>query len=679
MYTPIPTEPPETEIPPNVPPETQPREPVDATKASCWQEWKDGRFTIMPEDNCFMDLWDVNIIMALLATAVLLPFEVALIAVPPHSLYVLDKCIDVIFTVDIIVNFNVAYTLPNAHSSETYQRAPLKIARHYMSVPFSENLTAGWFWPDVLTVFPWEVVTSDTSVHSMRLVRVLRLVRMLRLVRVIKLFRRWHTHLGFSFALVKAARCMGITLLVTHWLACLWAHIGLYADDYMETDADKDSWLSRTHLASAKAVHEFSLFEVYSLALYFCIVVLTTVGFGDIVPLNDVEIVMMTVTLLLTGIIWTWVVANIVDIISNLDLYALRFNQAMDDLNMLMASYRVSPELKRRIRRHLHEAYYIHQERHHQDVIKWLSDGLQGQLAVEAGVAQVCGSIWYFQDVLRSDWMIDIAQHFKADMFSPNEIIMHKTSVSVIRKGSCVRKGAVLIREAVIGEDMILMSDFLKDSSCARTLTICEVMSLSRSELVSVCEKHETLNQRIRKAQVKLAVWRAFVLTARKIRAHRRRKGACWDSYFDGSAAQEEQQLKSGFASLLRGSRRPGWVESMAAMRGGPLQSQSEAAPEMESSNPSAEALLELRALRERLEEHRAEALERLDALAARLPPPEAAGAQASSPQPLEAPCAGRPPSPTQRRVGMPSALAALGSASRPMSPKTRQTRQHTR
>eukprot|EP00928_Gymnodinium_smaydae_P070764 TRINITY_DN54536_c0_g1_i1.p1 TRINITY_DN54536_c0_g1~~TRINITY_DN54536_c0_g1_i1.p1 ORF type:complete len:715 (-),score=108.32 TRINITY_DN54536_c0_g1_i1:117-2261(-) len=539
--------------------------PPEARRSICavfCEKWQLGRFTVVPEDNPVMDAWDLVVITALFATAVVLPFEVALLTShPPAVVYTIGKCIDYIFTLDILITFNVAFTVKdnNRSTMDMYEKRPLFIARQYMAVPFSDNLAAGWFWPDVITVIPWESLPVVRNMSSLRLIRVLRLVRMLRLVRVIKLFKRWQTHSGVSYSFVKILTCACTTLLLVHWLACFWAHLGLNP-----LDAETTTWLSN-HLTEGMDIQERPRLEIYNHALYFCTVVLTTVGFGDIVPTNNVEVVIMILTIFLTGITWAWVVANVVNVITNMDVFGTHFNQIMDDMNALMTTTGCTKSLKLRIRRHIHESYNVQRRRHHHDAIKWLSAGLQGELAIQSGVDKAIECIWYFRD-LPNNVIIELADEFKGELFSPNEIIMERHSVSVIMRGSCIKRGKMFSRDAVIGEDVILASEWLRDTSCPRTLTFLEVMSIHRDSLRDAAAKYPDFDRKLRKAQLKLALWRSFVQQAweRKKKTQALTKGqsaprSAWDSqYFqtgDGGdgVAERQKAVSSGF----------GWAESM--------------------------------------------------------------------------------------------------------------------
>merc|ERR1719362_2784778 len=99
---------------------------------------------------------------------------------------------DLIFAMDILITFQVAFIVPNSLTNDMYERAPIKIAKNYMALPSLSSFSVGWFWLDVLTITPWD----QLGCSSVRFLRILRLLRMVRLLRVLKILSRWYTRLG---------------------------------------------------------------------------------------------------------------------------------------------------------------------------------------------------------------------------------------------------------------------------------------------------------------------------------------------------------------------------------------------------------------------------------------------------------------------------------------------------
>mmetsp|Transcript_95100 Transcript_95100/g.182821 ORF Transcript_95100/g.182821 Transcript_95100/m.182821 type:complete len:675 (+) Transcript_95100:73-2097(+) len=594
-------------------------------RISCCERWSRGDFTIVPENNSFLDIWDIIVITALFTTAFVVPFEVALYEKSPPFCNYMSRCIDIIFGIDIVLTFNVAYPITNPLAKDFYERAPCKIARQYMAFPFTDKFRAGWFWPDLATVFPWSEVhkyllkgrgasvKEDSSVlNEIRLVRVLRLIRMFRLVRVVKLVKRWRSQIGFSSAYTDVAKCFLCTLLAVHWFACLWSYLGVNLPG---------SWLEIRCEMKGFRKEDFTRFEIYNLALYFCTMILTTVGLGDILPSTQVEIALGTATMLATGVMWAWVLASIVNVITNSDAFGTAYAGLMDDLNALMETRGVSTNLRVRLRKYLEEAEHVHRLRHQRNSVTSVTKGLQGELAVEAGVGEVCECVWYLRNISHYV-LIDLSQYFMPDMFCPGEFLNEDNTTMVMRRGTSFHKGRVLVRDAVIGEDMILVSDHLRETWFPRALSFVEVMKLTRDDLVKVCERHVDFSRRIRRAQIKLAVWRAFIAAGKAEMALRNQKVASSSKAWSKTIAMREETdplnpdvnggSKRGFSLTQKPFQQmqmvpANWQPPEGGAGGGG------------GGAGSAELILELRALGTRIEESSAGLRRQLDKLDARI------------------------------------------------------------
>merc|ERR1711879_398589 len=111
-------------------------------------------------------------------------------------------------------------------------------------------------------------------------------------------------------------------------------------------------------------------------------------------------------------------------------------------------------------------------------------------------------------------------------MYAPAEFILDKASVKIIRRGSCIGKGRVLTTGDAIDDDVVLDTEYLRESMCPKTLTFLEVAALSRSDLMSVCQKHSDFSKQIRTAQIKFAIWRGIIYAARQVK----KKGSHWET-----------------------------------------------------------------------------------------------------------------------------------------------------
>jgi hypothetical protein len=176
---------------------------------------KSHRFRIHPEGS-FMVKWDMMMLVALLFTAIVTPYEIAFIeTVPWDTMFTVNRAVDILFLFDLIFSFFVMFYDTDGRLVKNWYR----IARRYLT---------GMFIVDFLSILPFDTVKfmapelSDTTIRFMRLPRLLKL---LRLSRVIKIFRRWESYFGVLHQSMMMAQLAMMLFLLNHWMACLWVSI----------------------------------------------------------------------------------------------------------------------------------------------------------------------------------------------------------------------------------------------------------------------------------------------------------------------------------------------------------------------------------------------------------------------------------------------------------------------
>lgn len=97
-------------------------------------------YVIMP-DSRFKTFWNLTVILLLGYTSTVVPFQVAFVDHDTNFSILLNYLIDILFGVDIIVNFLSAYETRN-HRIEIRIK---HIVREYAT---------GWFFLDLLATFP---------------------------------------------------------------------------------------------------------------------------------------------------------------------------------------------------------------------------------------------------------------------------------------------------------------------------------------------------------------------------------------------------------------------------------------------------------------------------------------------------------------------------------------------
>jgi hypothetical protein len=199
------------------------------------------KWTIDPHSR-FVRWWDFVILTALMITIFITPWEVSFL--PPTRVasddwderpitFVVNRLVDTVFVADV----GLAFFLPfRAKRSGMWVYDKRRIIHNYLR---------GWFALDVITCVPFDVLFgflgeaagersegTQSNALTLRLLRMLRIMKLARIVRASRILARWQDHIGLSYAHSSLVRFLMMTLVLAHWLACLWGFVGL--QDYVE-------------------------------------------------------------------------------------------------------------------------------------------------------------------------------------------------------------------------------------------------------------------------------------------------------------------------------------------------------------------------------------------------------------------------------------------------------------
>ena len=115
---------------------------------------------------------------------------------------------------------------------------------------------------------------------------------------------------------------------------------------------------------------------VYYAALYWSVVTVTSVGYGDITPKNTDEMLLCTIYLMLGAIVWAYIIGNAVTIISTGDPEMIEHYQTMDSLNRYVEEKSLPKPLQQRLRRFFNQRKELSRQNQHQHLLEKLSPQL---------------------------------------------------------------------------------------------------------------------------------------------------------------------------------------------------------------------------------------------------------------------------------------------------------------
>ena len=106
---------------------------------------------------------------------------------------------------------------------------------------------------------------------------------------------------------------------------------------------DEETWLDE--------LNSDRLSDQYFAALYWAIMTLTTIGYGDITAHSTLERNCFSVFMLIGAGMYAYIVGTMCSLIQGLDAYTLEFQRKMDDMNEFMHNKVIPQPLRLRIRR----------------------------------------------------------------------------------------------------------------------------------------------------------------------------------------------------------------------------------------------------------------------------------------------------------------------------------------
>ena len=297
------------------------------------------------------------------------------------SLGRMNRVMDVVFIVDLVLNFRTGYFTSDGILVMNGGAA----ARHYLLTWFTLDFVSSM--PPVLEVLLALIGAAAggadklSSAKIFKLIKVMKVFKALRIGKFLKLLSNEDTELmtaveefmSSSFGAL-AAKVMSIIMssfLIAHLLACFMAVSG-------------DGWL-RTYSprhGDDDPASEWSWRRQYLAAIYWAFTTMTTVGFGDITPAGDMERIFAIFGMLMGVSFYSYIIASVSSMVSSVDSKNAVYFEKMDQLASWMEHYNIEPALKRRVRRFFKQFYTDHSAIEDEYIMEKLSPSLQEAISI---------------------------------------------------------------------------------------------------------------------------------------------------------------------------------------------------------------------------------------------------------------------------------------------------------
>ncbi|KAK3161417.1 hypothetical protein QOZ80_1BG0076860 [Eleusine coracana subsp. coracana] len=433
-------------------------------------------FIISPYDRRYR-FWETFLIILVVYSAWVSPFEFGFIRKPEGALAIIDNVVNAFFAMDIILTFFVAYLDRMTYLLED---DPKRIAWRY---------TTSWFVLDLASTIPTEFARRILP-HKLRSYGFFNMLRLWRLRRVSSLFARLEKDRHFNYFWVRCAKLICVTLFAVHCSACFYY---LLADRYSEPT---HTWIGN----SIPDFHQRSLWIRYVTSMYWSITTLTTVGYGDLHAENTREMVFNIFYMLFNLGLTAYLIGNM----TNLVVHGTSRTRKYRDTIQAATSFALRNQLPHRLQDQMISHLSLK--------FRTDSEGLQQQETLDALPKAIRSSISqylffnlvqkvYLFEGVSNDLIFQLVSEMKAEYFPPREDVILQneapTDFYILVSGSAelieLQNGAEQVAGVaksgdVVGEIGVLC--YRPQLFTVRTKSLCQLLRMNRTAFLSIVQSN---------------------------------------------------------------------------------------------------------------------------------------------------------------------------------------------
>ena len=364
-----------------------------------WLAW---RWSIIHPESSFRFKWTILLAIFLLYISIAVPLQMGFRLDPSvHacagaetnagycSWAIVDYVCDVFFLFDLAVNFLTGFV----NEDGNVEMNPIKAAKNY--------ILSAWFPIDFITSIPFDWVRDimgggggeSDNLDNLKLVKVFRALKAMKVLRINRLLRGSildsledlvMQHANYRFALKLGKLLVGMVF-AFHWCSCSlhmlasptdnnW--IRRYLTNYLTDLSDGQEWYE-----SNMNTDHMPLGPRYLAALYWTCSTMATVGFGDIVPVNNSERMGTFAMVIIGCTLYGFMIGNMNSIVHDVDANTRQYNMRMESIVSYMVSRRFPKDVQRKIIRFYRRYFKTRSALDEKTVLAELSTKLKAEVA----------------------------------------------------------------------------------------------------------------------------------------------------------------------------------------------------------------------------------------------------------------------------------------------------------
>jgi len=396
----------------------------------------------------FMERWDIMMTLLLAYVMTVTPYEVAFLEPQSvlDSLFWLNRVVDALFLLDMLMQFRLIPVEMNV-SVEGSIADLKKVLR--------DSYLRGWFAIDLVSILPYDLAIwsiqqgSGSKLGSIRTLRIVRLARLFKIMKVLRgnaIVERYDDRVGISFIKLKMWKYLMMTLVSSHWMACILRLVPLIEDDTSK------NWIIR-YFGSEDA----PVAEIYNVAWYWSIMTMTSVGYGDILPVTQAEIFVVTLVMIVGAMVFMFILGSVASLANAANTQEKEYFVLRENLNDFMTRASLPDQLCYRLRHFVRNQYAQGSLFEWSAVLEKLSPSLREEVAISMWAGRIDSNSFF--NGSHSSELAALASIVVQRVYGAGEPLVSlkekPETMYIIQKGLVSCEGKIVGPGQLVGEDML--------------------------------------------------------------------------------------------------------------------------------------------------------------------------------------------------------------------------------